>query len=347
LSSNQQLLSAGLFVASDTSEPARSRILVNPRLVLVIGWLATVALSVWLVGTMLEWATYRFDYTEPKLREALNFQEQQFDTVFLGDSLTLEGVNARALDQALGTRSYNLALGGSSMLESEMQLRHFLAHNPKPRLVALGVYVNQPKRPSGVRPSLYFALSPAERKLYARKLQEYEGAKLDRGFFVFNAVSAYRYRNTIDMLLKAALSREPQRPLFVEGQAQAFFSRPVHLGREHDSVLNLAELRSFVSFCRQQNLPLLLFEPPNSPGFPELTRNRNSLLAAIDGIAATQPDLWFVSYGDTGGQYRGQQWLNLNHLNAAGSEQFSAVLATSLRQHLAPDASTTALARKP
>lgn len=347
MSSNEQLIAGGMLAGTDRSVATRRTPMLVWRLGLVGLWLLTVGICVWIVSAALEWATYRFDYSEPKLAEALSFRDQKFDIVYLGDSLTLEGVNAHAVDQELGTRSYNLALGGSSILESEMQLRHFLANNPKPRLVALGLYVNQPNRPASVRPTMYFALSPEERTLYRRKLQELDGAKTDRSFYVFNMIPAYRYRNTIDLLMKAALSSQQQRPVFVQGQAQAFFSRQPHLSGAHNSVFSLPELRSFVAFCRTQDLPLLLFEPPNTDGFSALTRNRTALLAAIGQLATNQPDVWFVSYGDTGNQYQSANWLNLNHLNVAGSEQFSAALVASLRQHLPPDTSTRAVAAQP
>lgn len=347
MSSNEQLLASGILAGSERSEALGRTTLRMSRPLLVVLWLLMLAVCVWVAGAALAWATSLFDYSEPKLTESLNFRNQQFDIVYFGDSLTLEGVNARTVDQMLGTRSYNLALGGSSVLESEMQLRHFLAANPKPRLVALGLYINQPNRPAGVRPTMYFSLSPEERTLFQRKLHDLDGTQIDRSFLVFNMVSAYRYRNTIDLLLKAALSSQEQRPAFVQGQAQAFFSRQAHLGRAHESVFSLPELRSFIAFCHEQGLPLLLFEPPNTDGFSALTRNRSTLLTAIDKLAAGRPDVWFVSYGDTGNQYPNANWLNLNHLNVVGSEQFSAVLASSLRSHLSSERFATAATAQP
>jgi hypothetical protein len=299
-----------------------------------------VGISVWFAGLLLSWTTRHFDFTEPKLSESLQFRDQHFDVLYLGDSLTLEGVNAASVDRELGTHSFNFALGGASILESEMQLRYFLEHNPKPRLVALGLYIDQQNRPAGVRPSLYFGLSSRLRASYETKLRTFEGVELERSFFVFNLVPAYRYRNTIDLLLKSAVSSQRQRPSFVQGQAQVFFSRSVGLGRPHDSILNLAELHSFLSFCEEQQLPVFLFEPPNHAGYSALTRNRSALVSAIRAMAASSLNVRFISYGDTGTDYQPSEWVNLNHLNAQGSEKFGAVLAGALRQYLPPNVST-------
>jgi hypothetical protein len=187
---------------------------------------------------------------------------------------------------------------------------------------------------------LYFGVSGELRASYEAKLSRFEGAKVERSFVVFNSLPAYRYRNTIDLLLKAALSSQRQRPNFVQGQAQVFFSRSVNLGRSHDSTLNLAELQSFLSFCREQQLPVFLFEPPNHEGYSALTRNRIALTSAIQALADGGAEVRFISYGDTGMNYQPNEWVNLNHLNVAGSKKFGAVLAESLRQYLPPKVST-------
>lgn len=334
MSSKEQLLTCAAFVEP---EAVRGSNLPGTRMIASLFlWLTVVCLPVWLIGILLRRGTVYLDFSEPKLSEALAFHDQTFDILYLGDSLTLEGINAETVDSLLGTHGYNFALGGASILESEMQLRYFLAHNPKPRLVALGLYINQPNRPAGVRPGLYFSLPTELRVLYEDKLRNFEGMTIDRSFVAFNSLPAYRYRNTLDLLLKAALSSQRQRPTFVQGQAQVFFSRPASLGHRHDSTLNLAELRSLLSFCREQQLPVFLFEPPNHAGYSTLTRNRGALLSAIREMADGNTTLWFTSYADTGINYRSSEWVNLNHLNAAGSEKFGVVIAASLRQHLRP-----------
>jgi hypothetical protein len=253
---------------------------------------------------------------------------------FFGDSLTLEGVNPDIIDQTLRTRSYNFALGGASILESEMQLSYFLRHNPKPRLVALGIYLNIPNKPAGARPTLYFELPNDLKARYRNELLTHEGIKIDHSFIVFNHVPAYRYRNTIDLVIKSLLSRDDQRPSFVKGQARVAFFREPYLGREHESVFRADELESFIRFCHEQQIPLVLFEPPNHPGYSELTSNRTKVLDDVSRLVAKYPATRFLSYNGPSFSPSKKDWVNLNHLNTGGSIKFSKRLSNMVAEEI-------------
>jgi hypothetical protein len=295
----------------------------------LIAALAGAAVLVWLAGIALEKATFRYDFSEPKVVESLKLQGESFDAVYLGSSVVEEGVDAQEIDSRSGTHGYNLAFGGASILSSELQLRHFLAHNPPPRLVVLGLYIDQPEQSSGILPTLYFGVSPQLRGFYEQRLQADEHASLDLGFKVFSRIPAFRYRAVIDLLIKAAVSKEDQRPVFVQGQARVGFSRqPVVIGTQrHDSALNLTELRHFLEFCSQQGLRVLLFEPPTHPGYPALTRDRERVLAGVRALNAP-----FVSFNGDSLPLQPSDWVNLNHLNERGAKILSARLAGSLQQ---------------
>jgi hypothetical protein len=290
-------------------------------------WVAAALAALLLTGLALSWATQRLDYSEPKLRESLAFRGEKLDVVFLGNSLTLEGVSPRRIDSLLGTRSYNFALGGASLLESELQLRHFLESNAPPRLVALGLYLDAPDRYAGISPTLYYALEAPLRGLFWQR-----SGGVDESFVVFNRLAAYRYRNTLDLALKYLATREDTRPRFVQGQAQASFSREVAPPGAHRAELDAGELRSFLSFCAERSLPVYLFEPPLSPG--RRADNRAEVLAEVSEIVAHSPNVSFQSFADQGNAYLASDWVNLNHLNERGAEKFSETLAAALRSHL-------------
>jgi len=292
-------------------------------------WIAFTATIVTIVGVLLRLATDKYDFSEPKLRESMAFTGKHLDVAFFGDSLTLEGVNPDVVDRKLNIESYNFALGGASILESEMQLRYFLRHNPKPHLVALGVYLNVPNKPAGVRPTLYFGLPDDLRTVFRDELFSHESVKIDRSFKLFNSIPAYRYRNTIDLLLKSLLSHDDQRPSFVKGQARVSFSRDPLLGRKHESVFKADELESFMDFCEKERIPVLLFEPPNHPGYSELTVNRAEILEKVSRLAMKYPHARFVSFNGTFALGQAE-WVNLNHLNIYGSATFSDLLSTAL-----------------
>jgi hypothetical protein len=298
----------------------------------ILAAVAVAAAAVWAAGALLEMATLRYDFSEPKVVESLALQNQRLDAVFLGSSVVEEGVDARAIDETLSTQTYNLAFGGASILSSELQLRQFLTHNPKPKLVGWGLYIDQPEQSAGILPTLYFGLSPPLRDFYKQRLLADEGTPLDRGFVVFSRIPAFRYRAVIDLLIKAAASKEDQRPRFVQGQARVGFSRqPVLIGaRVHDSALSLVGLRQFLDFCREQGLRVFLFEPPTHPGYSALTRDRAQMLTRVNDLVRGDASVTFQSFNDDAIAYQPSDWVNLNHLNERGAKKLSARLAQSI-----------------
>jgi hypothetical protein len=299
-------------------------------------WLACVAVLLLVTGELLRRAMLRYDFTEPKLAEALSFTNKNFDILYFGDSLVLEGVDPSVIDTELATHSYNMALGGGSFLESEALLRHYLARNSAPKVAVIGVYVNSPESSSELRPTVYFALDRALRNsLIART--ETEGVKPPSlSFYVFNRLPAYRYRNTIDLWIKSLISSQDQRPHFVQGQAQVDFSNPPNLGPVHQSQLNVTQLRHLIELCQGANISALLVEMPNHPGFDALTADRAQKLETLEGLSR-QAGVPFVSFSDM--RFEHDEWVNLNHLRRHGAARFSRVLAAWILAHKSVGAS--------
>ncbi|HEX4385984.1 MAG TPA: hypothetical protein VH083_23665 [Myxococcales bacterium] len=290
---------------------------------------------IWAAGAALSFAALRLDFSESKLLESLRFQGQRLDIAFFGNSLTLEGVSPTAIDARLGTASYNFALGGASLLESELQLRHYLASNPPPKLVALGVYLDSAQRYTGISPALYYALDPGLRRLYWERSAALEHEGFDRSFVFFNRFAAYRYRGVVDLLIKWLVTREDTRPRFVRGQAQANFSRAaVELGPPHRADFPFEELESFLRLCQERAIPVLVFEPPLTPGEPELTANRSETLEQARRAVEAFTGASFVSFAALGQSVPKGDWVNLNHLNVRGADSFSRELAQALAARL-------------
>jgi hypothetical protein len=152
---------------------------------------------------------------------------------------------------------------------------------------------------------------------------------------LFNHVPAYRYRNTIDLVVKSLLSRDDQRPSFVKGQARVAFFREPYLGREHESVFSAEELESFIRFCQEQQLPLVLFEPPNHPGYSDITSNRSRVLDDVSRVVAKYQATRFLSYNGPSFSLLKKDWVNLNHLNTSGSIKFSKLLSQMVAEEIA------------
>ncbi len=157
------------------------------------------------------------DPNEAKLVESLRLQAQPNDVLYLGNSVTFQGINPKVIDDACGVKSYNLAVGGSSPIEQDLILRAYVRHNPTPKLVVIGVTPNLGAFGDDLRPTVYLALEEPEKSYYAEFLQENGLAPLPIGDEIALRVPAYRHRTTLEPMLKFFVRGEARRPSFVQG----------------------------------------------------------------------------------------------------------------------------------
>jgi hypothetical protein len=79
------------------------------------------------------------DFDFRKRLETLNFENPNFELLVLGKSLALDGIDTEFLTSN-GIKSYNLALGGSSLRSNYIQLNEYLKkYGKKPKYVLLGL----------------------------------------------------------------------------------------------------------------------------------------------------------------------------------------------------------------
>jgi len=78
------------------------------------------------------------DWDFKKRLESLNFKDPEFDLLVLGASLAMDGVDTEYLTSK-GIKSYNLAIGGSSLKTNYLQLEEYLSlYSHRPTTVLLG-----------------------------------------------------------------------------------------------------------------------------------------------------------------------------------------------------------------
>lgn len=78
------------------------------------------------------------DWSLSKVSRIKQFENKDFDYIFLGASLTLDGIDAEYLVEQ-GINAYNFGTQGTSIRSSYIQLQHYLKNNQKPKVVILGI----------------------------------------------------------------------------------------------------------------------------------------------------------------------------------------------------------------
>jgi len=276
------------------------------------------------LGELLEAAALNIEQGAAKVRDVMQLKGQRCDVVYVGDSTVLQDVNPAVADEALGIRSYNLGTGGQTSVATELVLRHYLARNAKPRLIVMGVFIN---REDVVGPfigaDVYAALSQEHRELY-RRYVESRGTPLPLTWRIGAVFKAYNYRGAIAPIIKFLIAGKSRIPRFIQGHMAFDFSRPIELGLTHDAMFDPAEFQRIVDLCIEEKLPLLIFEPPNNPGYSERTRGREKVVAYLESLPKTYDSIQYRSFNDAGSlDYAPDEWAARNHLNAKGAIRFT------------------------
>ncbi|HPG41477.1 MAG TPA: hypothetical protein PLP19_19445 [bacterium] len=294
------------------------------RLLIYIGLLAAI---IYLSGKALEYAAFAVDPNEPKVRQIMEMRDQNYDVMIMGNSIAMQGINPQVLDSLLGSNSYNFAVGGASMVECEMFLRHYLIHNSKPRLIIIGMFVNDEAQSDRLRPTVYLSLEPEIKKAYAQYLKQHK-VKRELSLELYNRITLFRYRNTLEHVIKYMVDRGER-----DFQIHKGFVYVTQVGvipdslRQHRAGLNRHALVSYHEYCAAQGIPVLYIELPNSDVYNACTLGREPVLEEINEII-DRPVISFNNYDPR--LYPPELWLGFNHFNLQGANKFTAILAAQL-----------------
>ena len=277
------------------------------------------------IGEFLENAALKVDPNEPKVQEVLSLENEDYNTLILGSSITQQGINPAPLDSTLGTKSYNMAIGGASIFTMELLLRNYLLNNDKPQQIIYGLYVNEKEWPDKVRPTIL-------KNLNNQIVSEYYDTNPDvvgRGSMDFyNEFKAFRYRNVIEHYLKYLLNSDLYSYSYNKGfLIRKAVAKPINEVPPNKAGLNFKALNRLKEFCRKENIKLTLVELPNHQVFNDATSNRDSILNELSNQLNYAVDLINLNNPDN---YSELDWASLNHLNYKGANKFSINLAEAL-----------------
>jgi len=280
-----------------------------------------------LVGELLENAALKVDPNEPKVKEVLSLNNDNYNTLILGNSITQQGINPEVLDSILGTKSYNMAIGGASIFTMELLLRNYLITNEKPEYIVYGLYINEKEWPDKVRPTIVKNLDES----IVSNFYETNSDVVGRGSMDFyNEFKAFRYRNVIEHYLKYLLNSD----LYSYSYKQGFLIRktvakPIKEVPPNNAGLNFKALKRLMRFCESKDIKLTLVDLPNHKAFNEATSNRDSILNKL----RNQLQLELIDLNKPE-EYSNKDWASLNHLNFHGANKFSSILGIKLKLQL-------------
>ncbi len=290
-------------------------------------FLVLLALLTYLIGLLLQSSAMIFDPNEKKVEAILDFKNENYDLICLGNSITQAGINPIFLDSILGINSFNFAVGGATIIESEIFLRHYLSYNKKPKYILYGLYVNDDSWGNDLRPSIRFSVNDNAIQYYYDYLEN-NNISTTHKKDLYNQFSVFRYRNTCEKMLKFIVDGKNRQYFHYKGFLYSNINNKIPKKlNPHESGINLPALRSFHTYCEKQNIRVIYVELPNCEVFNQSTLKRDQTIKDIQSVVGNS----FISFNNQSASlYPEDCWVSLNHLNKKGAGIFTSILANEL-----------------
>lgn len=276
-------------------------------------------------------------YNNERLSELL-VNTTPYDLIFIGSSRTHLDINPKIIDSICKTNSYNFGLEGANLLEFYYAFTAYFEHHPNPKnvVVTIDLYSFNLKRkffnhtfyynylPNKVikemlddngYPTLPYKVFPF---LLLTQQDDYMKGNAIKGYFGWNDRSPgeFQYRG---------FSTNSTNTLYTNKQAV----EPIH-AEEIDTVA-IGYLEKMVSFCKQKDIQLIFtYAPEYDFQLQKACINAPTILGIISTIAQ-QNNIPLFRDDSLAMCKNPNLFANIGHINRAGSEIYTAILANKLK----------------
>lgn len=257
-----------------------------------------------------------FDYNFKNRLEALNFDSPDYDLLVIGNSLAMDGVDTELLSRN-GFKSYNLSIGGASLMTNYIQLQEYLTmykYKPDYIILGLGSYMSS-FEDEDVHPIVDFT-------------------RIDKKFTI-DDIPVLKFKWIFKELLKQIVSKEHRDAYLKDGQLK--FRKIVYdetrinenLEFAIDKYLSSELITSILKLCTDNNITLIILEMPGFKSVRHLTKigpfvldnnNCNGIFLDYNNIEFSK-----VFCDET-------DWIGNSHLNEEGARKFSLLLLDDLNK---------------
>ncbi|MEY8020109.1 hypothetical protein AB8P51_04720 [Muriicola sp. SD30] len=257
----------------------------------------------------------KVDWNFAKRIEALNLENPRFDVLILGNSLAMDGVDTDYMSKK-NLSSYNLALGGSSISTSLIQLKEYLtAYSYKPKYVIVGhaSYTSFMKKDKKIHPAVDFTSENKVYGIYDLPMIKFKWMLVDN--------------------LKKLISKPHREAFLLKGQLK--FKKKVadNTSLRDDNELNLdfyknnEVLNEFIELCSYHNIQVFFVE---MPGFKDERHPKKFNCKILNkesknGFLIDYNTIVFGKIFDSK-----EDWIGADHLNESGARKFTEELVQDL-----------------
>lgn len=262
------------------------------------------------------------------------------EIVILGNSRALYHINPKIITDSTGLSCYNLGIDGGKTAMMETRLLSLFKHNLPPKMIVhtfdhthLGIaetiFQKHQFLPYLDEKQIYEPLSRIDNRLIFDKLiplWRYHGY-------------GYLYSNSIKALIKPS-GREkstsiagflPQDKTWnsdFENFRNSLKGEKIKY-EEYDVTLGLEYLTKLISLCKKYKVKLVIIYPPQFYELTKLLVDDDSFINEVDSICNAN-QVTYINYRDVIHRSDTVSFYNASHLNRAGANKFSSILAQDL-----------------
>lgn len=260
------------------------------------------------------------------------------DVLVIGASRALVQVDTELLEKTLGLRCFNLGLDGSRSDLQRGLLQTFLKYNPAPKVAIISLDISIMERTQEAFKRYQYTPYLHEETIYAM-LAAFDGDVWKRRY-----LPLYGFAGDPPLLstaIKGLLGKEdPQWPIRRHGYEpveRAWDGSFAAFAKENPQGLNFpmedgafAALGEMATALEARGTRVLWLFTPEMVDIVPLQRNREAILQRLHAVANQHGGI-FLDYSGLP-MCRERRWFyNSQHLNRAGAEAFTALLAQDLQ----------------
>lgn len=247
------------------------------------------------------------DHEFGKRIESLRFKNPDYELLVLGNSLAFDGIDTEFLTSNR-IKSYNLALGGSSIKTSYIQLYEYLEkYSIKPHYVILGL-------------GSYMGIDNSEiiHPIVEITMKTHKPSASDLPILKFKWLGVE--------LLKKIVSSKHRKAKVVDGQLK-FQKTVVDNTNFTNTYLNLHkfELSNWIGkiaeLCSENNIEFIIIEMPGFKNVQNVTKIGPHIIHFTDGYESSLYNLNSKDYCAIFNSER--DWIGNSHLNEFGARKFT------------------------
>jgi hypothetical protein len=256
------------------------------------------------------------------------------DVLILGSSRAFVHISPQIIDTVLKVQSYNLGKDGSGFLIQNCRFKTYLRNNKLPRNIIHSLDDRTLCEVSVLFNSKEY-IPYLEDTLVRKYISGYEGS--------FNkwhySIPLYKYNNALPSLIKPLQlmvgfkAQDKRYKGYLPKDLTGHPNKVPNWRNTKIDVKAVKEFEAYLTFCKKENINLILVYTPEYIEGQKVTTNRNEIFNMYRQYATTY-NLSFLDYSNDSLSYDKSLFYDFIHLNKKGSELFTTKLAHDLKQQL-------------